>query len=94
MDSKFEFDNLMCDEIKNMLSDHYRLIVRVSVYDGYDHLLREDIKDYPITNMYGALIEYHRRVNIYRKRHVKALVELQVSSDYLFTYNTIIYDVC
>lgn len=94
MDSQFEFDKLMCDEIKQMLRDQYRLIVRVSVYDGYDHLLREDIKDFPITNMYGALIEYHRRVKLYRTRHVNALVELQVSSDYLFTFNTIIYDVC
>lgn len=90
----YELDDLMHETIKERIRNGLHLYVKVSIYDGYDHLLREYVRDFVITNMYGALCYYYSRCNLYRQRHIKAVVQLCVGSDSIFDYHEILSDVC
>lgn len=90
----FELDNLMHETLKEHIRNGLRLLVRIQIYDGYDHLLRESERDFVVTNMYGALCYYYSRINLYRKSHINAVVQLCICSDSLFDYHEILSDVC
>lgn len=90
----YEIDSLMHETIKERIRNGLHLFVKISIYDGYDHLLRETTRDFVITNMYAALCYYYSRCNLYRDRNIKAVVQLCVGSDSLFDYHEILSDVC
>lgn len=89
-----EMDTLIHETIKEQIRNGLRLLVKIQIYDGYDHLLRESQRNFVVTNMYGALCYYYSRINLYRKSHIKAVVQLCICSDSIFDYHEILSDVC